>query len=98
MTTLLLIILVLIELARLMLQYRSGKRIYERDAKSYAQSVEARNFEIMVREQDINHELEYYGDCGFELVSVLHMGFDETQKEHYFMLFFTKKKVKNFVE
>lgn len=95
MTTFLLIILVLVELARLILQYRSGKRLYE---ESYAQSVEARNFEVMVREQDMNHVLEYYGDRGFELVSVLHRSFDETQKEHYFMLFFTKKKVKNFAE
>lgn len=98
MTTFLLIILVIIELIRLMLQYQSGKRLYNENLNSYAQNVEAQNTSIIVSESELEHELESYGKRGFELVSVIYIGLDKERGIHYFRLFFTKKKVKTFIE
>lgn len=90
MVTLFFIILVLIELARLILQYRSGKRLYERESKSYVKSIKAENFYLVQQEQNVKHELEYWGNMGYEIVAVIDLGKDE-YNIHNFMLFFYKE-------
>lgn len=97
MVTLFLIILVLIELARLLLQYLSGNRTFESKSKSYVKSIKAENFYLVQQEQNVKHELEYWGNMGYEIVAVIDLGKDE-YNIHNFMLFFTKRHVKTFVE
>lgn len=98
MTEILLTLLVLIELARLVLQYRSGKTYAARQEKTYCAACEVIQFRSKVRECDLQKELETWGNRGFEIASVTYSGFSKADNTHYYTLFFTKKKIKNFSE
>lgn len=92
MTTALLIMLVLIELARLVLQYRSGKTYAERQEKTYCTASNVENVYAFVERNHLQRELDSWGKLGYEVVSVVDDG------NRYYLLFFTRKKIKNFTE
>lgn len=98
MTTALLTLLVLIELARLVLQYRSGKTYAERQEKTYCMASEVDNDSIRVSEHEIWRALDDYKKSGYELTSVVQSDFNHRENCNNYILFFTKKKVKNFTE
>lgn len=97
MTTALLILLVLIELARIALQYRQGKAYKEQTKKTYCTASETENTYVYVEESNLRRSLDTWGDLGFEIASVIDNGI-RRNGNHYFLLFFTKKKIKNFIE
>ncbi len=97
MTTALLIMLVLIELARLVLQYWSGKTYAERQGKTYCTASKAENIYALVERTHLQRELDSWGNLGYEIVSVVDDG-NRRNGDHYYLLFFTKKKLKNFTE
>lgn len=94
MTTALLTLLVLIELARLVLQYRSGKTYAERQEKTYCMASEVENCMKVVRRDlyTIRECLKQMSADKWELVTA------HRTKNGNTMLFFTRKKIKNFVE
>lgn len=99
MITALLILLVLIELARLVLQYRSGKTYAERQEKTYCTTTEVKNYtSTAINEQDLRIELDNWGRRGYELVSAVISGHNDMDDCNIYTLFFTKKKIKNFKE
>lgn len=99
MTTTLLIVLVLIELARLALQYCSGKTYAERQGKTYCTASEVENkTSTVINEHDLRIELDNWGNRGYELVAVVLSGHNYKDDCNIYTLFFTKKKIKNFTE
>lgn len=84
MTTLLLTLLVLIELARLVLQYRSGK--------TYCTTSEVENVLELIERKDLQRKIKIWGHLGFEVSSVIDNGDKDC------LVFFTKKNIKNFSE
>lgn len=98
MTTSLLILIVLIELARLVLQYKQGKAYKEQRGKTYCTTSEVENKRSKVREEDLHIELCNFAKRGYEIVTVMYSGYNKSDNKHYYTLFFTKKKIKNFVE
>lgn len=97
MTTALLILLVLIELARLVLQYKQGKAYREQTEKTYCEASKAENAYAFVERSHLQRELDSWGHLGYEIVSVVDDG-SRRNGDHYFLLFFTKKRIKNFTE
>ena len=97
MTTALLILLVLVELARLVLQYRSIKTYAERQEKTYCTTSKVDNICVFVEKTNIQRELESWGQLGYEIVSVVDDG-NRRNGDHYYLLFLTKKEIKNFTE
>lgn len=95
MTTALLIMLVLIELARLVLRYWSGKTYAERQEKTYCTASKAENTYAFVERTHLQRELDSWGKLGYEIISVVDDG-NRRNGDHYYLLFFTKKTVKNF--
>lgn len=95
-TTIILLLLVLIELARLALQYRRGKTLVEQQQKTYCTSFEVENRKMKVWEEDMNEVLLDFGKRGYEIAAVTYSGFNKPEGKHYYTLFFTKKKIKNF--
>ncbi|MDE5987527.1 MAG: hypothetical protein K2H16_09680 [Prevotella sp.] len=92
MTTALLTLLVLVELARLALQYKSGKKYAERQEKTYCTTSDVENItSTAINEQHLRLVLADFGGRGYELASVVLSG-------NIYTLFFTKKKIKNFIE
>lgn len=99
MTTSLLTLLVLIELARLVLQYRSGKTFAARQEKTYCTTVEVKNYtSTAINEQHLRMVLDDWGKRGYELKSVVISGHNDMDDCNIYTLFFTKKKIKNFTE
>lgn len=98
MTTALLTLLVLIELARLVLQCRSGKTFAERQEKTYCTSFEVENRKMKVWEEEMKEVLLDFGKRGYEIAAAIYNGFNKTDGKHYYTLFFTKKKIKIFSE
>lgn len=98
MTTALLTLLVLIELARLVLQSRSGKTYVERTEKTYCTSFEVENRKMKVWEEEVSPTIKEFGQRGYEISAVTYNGFNKLDGKHYYTLFFTKKKIKNFSE
>lgn len=98
MTTSLLTLLVLIELARLVLQYRSGKTYVERQEKTYCMASEVELREVLAKDKELQSELNRMAAFGYEIASVVYVGFNDTDLCHYYSLFFTRKKIKNFSE
>lgn len=98
MTTALLIILVLIELARLVLQYKQGKVYKEQREKTYCTANEVENVKSKVSEDYLKNELDNWAFLGYEIAAVTYSGFNKSDNKHYYILFFTKKKIKNFIE
>lgn len=94
MTTALLILLVLIEFARLALQYQQGKAYKEQTEKTYCTTSEIENIVKVVRRDPytIRECLEDMSADKWELVAA------HRTKNWSMMLFFTKKTVKNFTE
>lgn len=94
MTTALLIIIVLIELARLALQYRQGKAYKEQVEKTYCKAYAVENCVKVVRRDPytIRECLKQMSADKWELVTA------HRTKNGNTMLFFTKKKIKNFIE
>ena len=97
MTTTLLIVLVLIVLARLVLQYRIGKTYAERQERTYCKVSEMENVYAFVDRSHLQRELDSWGKLGYEVASVVDDG-NRRNGNHYYILFFTKKKIKNFIE
>lgn len=99
MTTALLIVLVLIELARLALQYWIGKTYAESNGKTYCTTKDVENkTSTVINEHDLRIELDNWGRRGYELVSVVISGHNYKDDSNIYTLFFTRKKIKNFVE
>lgn len=98
MTTALLTLLVLIEMARLVLQYWSGKTFAARQEKTYCMASEVENREIIANDKELQKELEQMGVLGYELTSIIYIGFNDSDLCDYYRLFFSKKKIKNFAE
>ncbi len=94
MTETLLIIIVLIELARLALQYKQGKAYKEQTGKTYCATSEIENIVKVVRRDPytIRECLEQMSADKWELVTA------HRTKNWSMMLFFTRKKIKNFTE
>ena len=90
MTDILLIIIAVLLAVRIVMQVRQGKRAFE---KMYQATSEVEN--CMERcEDDIEKNktiLKEKGDCGYEFVQAIASG-------GYAFLFFTRKKIKNFLE
>ena len=97
MTETLLTLLVLVELARLVLQYRSIKTYAERQEKTYCTTSKVENIYAFVEKTNIQRELDSWGQLGYEIVSVVDDG-NRRNGDHYYLLFLTKKKIKNFTE
>lgn len=97
MTTALLTLLVLIELARLVLQYEQSKAYKEQMEKTYCTASKAGNIYALVNRYHLQRELDSWGKLGYEVVSVVDDG-NRRNGDHYYLLFFTKKTVKNFTE
>lgn len=96
MTTALLIMLVLIELARLVLQYKQGKAYKEHNENIYCTTFEVDNVEIVVDSDHIWSTMEDYGKRGYEFVQAIcpYSGYGDIKTQ----LFFSRKKIKNFIE
>lgn len=97
MTETLLTLLVLVELARLVLQYRSSKTYVERQEKTYCTTSKVDNICVFVEKTNIQRELDSWGQLGYEIVSVVDDG-NRRNGDHYYLLFLTKKTIKNFTE
>ena len=90
MTDTLLIIITVLLAVRIVLQIRQGKRAFE---KMYQATSEVKNVHIMVSKHDIDKYLDIFSKQGYELIHVVNLS------EHgMFQLFFTRKKIKNFLE
>lgn len=98
MTTALLTLLVLVELARLVLQYRSGKTYAERQEKTYCEAHEVRNHHCKAFEDQIQNQIDLWSIKGYEIASAVYIGYNKTEGKRCYILFFTKKKIKNFIE
>lgn len=99
MTTALLILIVLIELARLALQYQQGKAYKKQAEKTYCKVSEVENYtSTAINEQHLRLELDDWGKRGYELVSVVISGHNDMDDCNIYTLFFTKKKIKNIME
>lgn len=99
MTTTLLTLLVLIELARLVLQCRSGKTFAERQEKTYCMASDVKNIAAVgINAEHLHLILNDYGKRGYELVSVVISGHNDKDDCNIYTLFFSKKKIKNFSE
>lgn len=96
MTIALLILLVLIELARLALQYWSAKKYAERDRNTYCTTKDVENIAVLTRKDGMDIVLSNWGNLGYEIASVVDGG--QKDGNHYYWLFFTKKKIKSFTE
>ena len=94
MTTALLTLLVLIELARLVLQYKQGKAYREQTGKTYCATKQVENVVKVVRRDyyAINECIEKMSTENYELVAA------HRTRNWSMMLFFTRKKIKNFIE
>ena len=93
MTNLLLIIIAVLLAVRIVLQLRQGKRAFE---KMYCAPSEVENIlRIAVNNSvmsDINYHLKWASTNGYELASV------QRVDGGTWYLFFTRKKIKNFLE
>lgn len=98
MTTALLIIIVLIELARLALQYQQGKAYKEQTEKTYCTTSEIRNICIKAFEDQIQNQIDLWSIKGYEIASAVYTGYNNIEKKRCYLLLFTRKKIKNFVE
>lgn len=94
-TTALLVLLVLIELARLALQYKQGKLYRKQTEKTYCTTSEVKNkTATAINEQHLRLVLDDWGSRGYELVAVVHNYKDDC---NIYTLFFTKKRIKNYI-
>ncbi len=98
MTTTIILLLVLIESARLALQWWSYKKYGSERDKTYCAPYEVENFYIKVKEEEMKDLLVKYGKMGYELVCAEYCGFYKASGCRLYTLFFTKKKIKNFKE
>ena len=98
MTTALLILLVLIELARLFLQYQQGKAYKKQIEKTCCIASDVSNIKSKVSEDELGYELDNWAFRGYEIVAATYCGFNKSDNKHYYTLFFTKKKIKNIME
>lgn len=98
MTIALLTLLVLIELARLALQYRSGKTYAERQEKTYCEAYEVSNIYCEIFEDQIRNKIDLWASFGYEIASTVYIGYDKILQQRRYILFFTRKKIKNFIE
>ena len=93
MTDTLLIIIAVLLAVRIVLQLRHGKRAFE---KMYQATSEVDNVVRVAEDSDskcnINYHLEWASVHGYELVSA------ERGVYNTWYLFFTRKKIKNFLE
>lgn len=93
MTNIYFTIIVVLLLARIVMQVRQGKRAVE---KGYAAPSEVENVEIIVETHRVGQTIETYGKRGYELVQAVcpcgGYGGSRTQ------LFFTRKKIKTYYE
>ena len=88
-TTLLIIIAVLLAV-RIVLQVRQGKRAFE---KMYCAPSDIHNVQTTISKHDLDRCLDIFSKQGYELIHVVNLS------EHgIFQLFFTRKKIKNFLE
>ena len=90
--TLLLIIAVLLAV-RIVLQVRQGKRAFE---KMYQATSEVENISTAVDCNRVDSAIRDYGKRGYELVQVIDNNGGSGNSEY--QLFFTRKKIKNFLE
>lgn len=95
MTNILLAIIVVLLLARIVLQLRQGKRVFE---KTYCAPSEVENrLEVSIPEpKAIDDTIRALGQEGWEFVSAEQIEWRGRLREVY--LFFTRKKIKNFLE
>ena len=90
MTNILLAIIIVLLIARIVLQIWQGKQAVE---KEYAAPCEVENKRVRMREVwQIDDDLEEYGKRGYELVAVVFT------INNRFDLYFTRKKIKTYYE
>lgn len=90
MTNILLAIIIVLLIARIVLQIWQGKQAVE---KEYAAPCEVENKRVRMREVwQIDDDLEEYGKRGYELVAVV------LTINNRFDLYFTRKKIKTYYE
>ncbi len=93
MTNILLSIIIVLLIARIVLQIRQGKRAVE---KGYCTASEVENCRVTVASYDIDKTIRDYSRNGWELVQVIdHCGGHGNSLQQ---LFFTRKKIKNYYE
>lgn len=88
----------LIELARLVLQWWSYKKYEAERDKTYCTSYECENIAIFTKEDRVQDRLNSFGKNGYEIASVSYLGFNKDFGCRCYSLFFTKKKIKKFSE
>lgn len=98
MTTALLILLVLIELARLALQYWSWGTYAERQEKTYCTASKVSNIYCKAFEDQIQNQIDLWSVKGYEIASAVYTGYNNIEKKRCYLLFFTKKEIKSFEE
>lgn len=98
MTTTIILLLVLIEAARLALQWWSYKKYGEEREKTYCTTYKVYNVKLKVPEEEVNDYLDDFGKQGYEIAAAIYNGFNKTDGKHYYTLLLTKKEIKNFKE
>ena len=98
MTTTLLSIFVLVELARLIMQCWSAKTFGRRAERTYCAASKMINIRSKIKEQELDDALSVASKNGYEVTAVTYSGYCKTDKSHYYTLFFTKKYLKNYTE
>ncbi|MDE7345318.1 MAG: hypothetical protein K2N48_01095 [Muribaculaceae bacterium] len=93
MTDTLLIIIAVLLAVRIVLQVRQGKRAFD---KSYATTCDVENISTVVDRYRVHDTIRDYGKRGYELVQVIDNKGGSGNSEY--QLFFTRKKIKNFLE
>ncbi|MBD5382006.1 hypothetical protein [Clavibacter sp.] len=92
MTDTLLIIIAVLLAVRIVLQVRQGKRAFE---KMYCAPSEVENINVYSDKCRVEENLRKYSEQGFELVQVID---NYGGHRDVVMLFFTRKKIKNYYE
>ena len=93
MTDTLLIIIAVLLAVRIVLQLRQGKRAFE---KMYCEASEVENISTIAGRYHVDSTIRDYGKRGYELVQVIDNNGGSGNSEY--QLFFTRKRIKNFLE
>lgn len=94
MTNVLLLIIVVIEITRIILFALRANMLRE----TYATTTRVYNQRRKVKEDDVAEVIEEVGKHGYEITAVTYSGFNKKENAHYYTLFYSKRKIKNFLE
>lgn len=94
MTNVLLLIIVVIEITRIILFALRANMLRE----TYATTTLVYNQRRKVKEDDVAEVIEEVGKHGYEITAVTYSGFCKSDSCHYYTIFYSKKKIENFLK